>query len=314
MKNVDKKSISLRLKSISEEVEMELAHSLADRTGSHYLGGKPKPLGRNKRLAVTAVVVLLTVLLAIRIALSGAINWGVVGNFLFHRAILDGLVMTLELTALSMLIGVLLGIALAVMAISRYPAVSGASALYVWLFRGTPLLVQLIFWFNIALVFPVAGIGPWQFSMNTLVTPFAAALLGLGLNEGAYMAEIVRAGINSVDKGQSEAAYSVGLSGRQVMSHIVLPQALKVIIPPTANQTIGMLKNTSLVSVIAAQELLTKAEDIYARNFQVIELLIVASVWYLVLTTFASAFQFWLERRFGDSRAVEALAEVMTSR
>ncbi|MGE0008811.1 MAG: amino acid ABC transporter permease [Parvibaculaceae bacterium] len=260
---------------------------------------------------MTGIVILLAVLLAVRIAAAGAINWTVVGSFFFHPAILDGLVMTLELTALSMIVGVLLGIALAVMAISRYPAVSGASALYVWLFRGTPLLVQLIFWFNIALVFPVVGVGPWQVPINTLVTPFVAALLGLGLNEGAYMAEIVRAGINSVDRGQSEAAVSVGLNGRQVMSHIVLPQALKVIIPPTANQAIGMLKNTSLVSVIGAQELLTKTEDIYARNFQVIELLIVASLWYLVLTTVASGFQFWLERRFGDSRAIETVAGVL---
>ncbi|CDX56308.1 putative ABC-type amino acid transport system, permease component [Mesorhizobium plurifarium] len=275
-----------------------------------FLSGKPKPLGRGKRAIVTAVMVALVLALALRIVASGAINWPITFGFFFHPAILDGLVMTLELTALSMIVGVLLGIALAVMAISRYPAVSAASALYVWIFRGTPLLVQLIFWFNIALVFPVVGVGDWQVSINSLVTPFAAALLGLGLNEAAYMAEIVRAGIKSVDSGQSEAAVSVGLNRRQVMNSVILPQALKVIIPPTANQTIGMLKNTSLVSVIGAQELLTKTEDIYARNFQVIELLIVASLWYLVLTTVASAFQFWLERRFGDSRAVEVIAGV----
>jgi polar amino acid transport system permease protein len=275
-----------------------------------FLSGRPKPLGRGKRAVVTAVMVALVLALALRIVASGAINWPITFGFFFHPAILDGLVMTLELTALSMIVGVLLGIALAVMAISRYPAVSAASALYVWIFRGTPLLVQLIFWFNIALVFPVVGIGTWQVSINSLVTPFAAALLGLGLNEAAYMAEIVRAGIKSVDSGQSEAAVSVGLNRRQVMNSVVLPQALKVIIPPTANQTIGMLKNTSLVSVIGAQELLTKTEDIYARNFQVIELLIVASLWYLVLTTVASAVQFWLERRFGDSRAVEVIAGV----
>ena len=236
----------------------------------------------------------------VRIAASGAIDWPIVGRFMLHPAILDGLLMTLELTALAMIVGVALGILLAVMAVSRYPAVQAMSHLYVWVFRGTPLLVQLIFWFNIALVFPVVGIGAWQIPINTLVTPFAAALLGLGLNEAAYMAEIVRAGIGSVDKGQSEAGISVGMSEGQVMRHVVLPQALKVIIPPTANQTIGMLKNTSIVSVIGAQELLTKAQDIYARNFQVIELLIVASVWYLVMTTIASAFQFWLERRLGD--------------
>ena len=268
--------------------------------GALYLSGKPRPLGRGKRFAVTSVVAALAILLSVRIAASGAIDWPIVGSFMLHPAILDGLLMTLELTALAMIVGVLLGILLAVMAVSRYPAVQAASHLYVWVFRGTPLLVQLIFWFNIALVFPVVGIGPWQIPINTLVTPFAAALLGLGLNEAAYMAEIVRAGISSVDKGQSEAGISVGMSERQVMRHVVLPQALKVIIPPTANQTIGMLKNTSIVSVIGAQELLTKAQDIYARNFHVIELLIVASIWYLVMTTVASAFQFWLERRLGD--------------
>lgn len=267
------------------------------------LSGKPRALGRGKRLVVTGIVIALGLGLIIRIATSGAINWSVVWSFSFHAAILGGLWMTLELTALSMVIGVVLGTLLAVMAISRYPVVKAASGLYVWLFRGTPLLVQLIFWFNIALVFPVIGIGLWQIPINSLVTPFAAALLGLGLNEAAYMAEIVRAGINSVDKGQSEAAVSVGLTDTQVMSHIVLPQALKVITPPTANQTIGMLKNTSLVSVIGAQELLTKTEDIYARNFQVIELLIVASLWYLALTTVASGFQYWLEHHLGDGSA-----------
>ncbi|WP_370677925.1 amino acid ABC transporter permease [Pleomorphomonas sp. PLEO] len=269
-----------------------------------YLSGKPRALGRGKRIGITSIVVFAVAALAAYIMTSGAFNWTIIWAFLLHPAILSGLVMTLELTALSMIVGVLLGVALAVMAVSRYPAVSAASMLYVWMFRGTPLLVQLIFWFNIALVFPTVGFGGWSISVNMLVTPFMAALLGLGLNEAAYMSEIVRAGISSVDKGQREAAQSVGLGGGQVMAHIILPQALKVIIPPTANQTIGMLKNTSLVSVIGAQELLTKSEDIYARNFQVIELLIVASLWYLALTTIASGIQFWLERRFGDDRAI----------
>lgn len=278
----------------------EATHVAAGRAGPAFLSGKPRPLGRGRRLAVTVIVAALAALLSLRIAASGAIDWPVVASFLTHPAILDGLVMTLELTALAMIVGVALGILLAVMAVSRHPVIRAAAHLYVWVFRGTPLLVQLIFWFNIALVFPVLGIGPWQIPINSLVTPFAAALLGLGLNEAAYMAEIVRAGIGSVEKGQSEAGISTGMSEGQVMRHVVLPQALKVIIPPTANQTIGMLKNTSIVSVIGAQELLTKAQDIYARNFHVIELLIVASIWYLVLTTAASAVQFWLERRLGD--------------
>ncbi len=268
----------------------------------------PRKPGGRTRLVVSLLVLSIAAAVSIRIVTSGAIDWHVVRRFLFFPAVLHGLILTLELTAVSMAIGVAFGMLLAIMALSRYPVVSAASTLYVWLFRGTPLLVQLIFWFNIALVFPVVGFGHWQMSINRLITPMAASLLGLGLNEAAYMAEIVRAGINSVDRGQVEAARSVGLTDGQTMHHVVLPQAFKVVIPPTANQTIGMLKNTSLVSVIGAQELLTRAEDIYARNFQVVELLIVASLWYLALTTVASAVQYWLERRLGDSTWARPLA------
>ncbi|QWA11250.1 amino acid ABC transporter permease [Sodalis ligni] len=274
-----------------------------------YLSGKPRIPGRSKRLLITALVSVLLVLLIVRIAISGAIDWSVMASFFFHRAILDGLVMTLQLTVLSMLSGIILGTLLAVMSLSRYPIVNAAAMLYIWLFRGTPLLVQLIFWFNIALVFPVIGTGDWQISVNVLITPFVAAVLGLGLNEGAYMAEIVRAGLNAVDSGQTEAAHSIGLSRTKVMTLIVFPQALKIITPPTANQIIGMLKNTSLVSVIGAQELLTKSEDIYARNFHVIELLVVASIWYLILTTVASGLQYWLERHLDGKNTRNLLSE-----
>jgi polar amino acid transport system permease protein len=271
-----------------------------DGHGASAIVTPPRKPGTRSRLIVSLLGLLLTSGLVFRIATSGAIAWGVVKRFLFFPAILHGLCLTLELTAAAMLIGIAFGLLIAMMALSRYPVVFGASTLYVWLFRGTPLLVQLIFWFNIALVFPVVGFGHWQMSINRLITPMVASLLGLGLNEAAYMAEIIRAGLSSVDRGQVEAARSVGLTEGQAMRHVMLPQALKVVIPPTANQTIGMLKNTSLVSVIGAQELLTRAEDIYARNFQIVELLIVASLWYLVLTTVASAAQYALERRFGD--------------
>lgn len=274
-----------------------------------YISGKPRIPGGNKRLFITAVISILLLLLIIRIVISGAINWPVTTAFFFHPAILDGLVMTLQLTVLSMLAGIILGTLLATMSISRYRVVYGAAVLYIWLFRGTPLLVQLIFWFNIALVFPVVGFGSWQISVNALITPFIAAVLGLGLNEGAYMAEIVRAGLNAVDSGQTEAAHSLGLSRTKVMIHVVFPQALRIITPPTANQIIGMLKNTSLVSVIGAQELLTRSEDIYARNFHVIELLVVASIWYLILTTVASGLQYWLERHLEGKTTHNLLSE-----
>jgi polar amino acid transport system permease protein len=209
-----------------------------------------------------------------------------------------------------MVVGVALGVAAAVMQLSDSPVLRGAAGLYTWFFRGTPLLVQLIFWFNIGLVFPVIGIGvpfggpmlvEWQ--ANALITPFVAAALGLTINEGAYMAEIVRAGIRSVDPGQREAAEALGMSHRQILRRVVLPQAMRVIIPPTGNQFISMLKTTSMVSVIAGAELLTVAQRIYLGNFEVIALLVVASIWYVVLTSVASVGQHFLEKRFSRGEA-----------
>jgi polar amino acid transport system permease protein len=191
------------------------------------------------------------------------------------------------------------------MRLSPNPLVSGASWFYIYLFRGTPLLVQLLFWEFIAALYPTIAIGiPFgpafiHANANTLITPFAAAILGLALNEGAYMAEIVRAGIISVGEGQTEAAMSLGMTRLQTMRRIVLPQAMRVIVPPTGNETISMLKNTSLVSVIGYAELLYEAQQIYAATYQTIPLLIVASIWYLVLTSVSYVGQYFIERRFG---------------
>jgi polar amino acid transport system permease protein len=197
---------------------------------------------------------------------------------------------------------------------SPNPIVSGASWLYIYFFRGTPLLVQIVFWFNISALFPKIDLGvPFGPSFihlngNSVITTFVAALLALGLNEGAYMAEIVRAGIISVDEGQTEAAASLGMSRLAIMRHIVLPQAMRVILPPTGNETISMLKNTSLVSTIAFAELFYETQQIYGANFQTIPLLIVASLWYLVLTSVAYVGQYFIERRAGRgfSRAEQA--------
>jgi polar amino acid transport system permease protein len=233
-------------------------------------------------------------------------QWGIVGQYLISSRILHGLVTTLVLTAISMAIGIALGVVLAIMRLSTNPLVSGASWIYIWLFRGTPVLVQLLFWSFISAVysritFGVPFGGPVLFggSANAVITPFVAAILGLGLNEGAYMAEIVRAGILSVDEGQSEAAQAVGMTRLQTLRRIVLPQAMRVIIPPTGNETISMLKTSSLVSVIPYTELLYSAELIYAQNFKQIPLLVVASIWYLVFTTLLSIGQYFLERRYG---------------
>lgn len=233
-------------------------------------------------------------------------EWSVVGEYFFSVRVLQGLLLTLELTVISMAIGVALGVLLAVMRLSHNPLVSGASWFYIWLFRGTPVLVQILFWFNITALYPNIGIGSWSFDANNLITPFIAAILALGLNEGAYMAEIVRAGILSVDEGQSEAGAALGMSRLQVMRRVVLPQAMRVIVPPTGNEAISMLKTTSLVSVIAVTDLLYSVQLIYAANYRTIPLLLVASIWYLMVTTVLSIGQFYIERHFGRSATRKA--------
>jgi len=236
-------------------------------------------------------------------------GWPVVGQYFASTQVLNGLLVTIELTVIAMAIGVVGGIILAVMRMSPNPLVGGVSWLYIWFFRGTPLLVQLLFWFNLAALFPRLGLGvPFgpQFvsgSANSFITAFVAAILGLGLNEAAYMAEIVRAGFLSVDEGQTEAAHALGMSRMQTMRRVVLPQAMRVIIPPTGNETISMLKNTSLVSVLAVSDLLYAVQLIYSRNYQTVPLLIVASLWYLIMTTVLTIGQYYVERHYSRGSA-----------
>jgi polar amino acid transport system permease protein len=240
------------------------------------------------------------------VATNPRFGWGTVGHYLFSSRILHGLLVTLELTAVSMVIGIVLGIVLAVMRLSPNPLVAGASGFYIWFFRGTPVLVQILFWSFISALYPKISLGiPFggpefvHANANTLITPFLAAILALGLNEAAYMAEIVRAGIISVDEGQNDAASALGMTRLQTMRRIVLPQAMRVIIPPTGNETISMLKTTSLVSVIAYPELLYSAQLIYAVNYLQIPLLLTACIWYLVVTSILSVGQFYIERHYG---------------
>ena len=263
------------------------------------------PVRRPGRWVAAALILLFAASLIHSVATNKQLEWHVVGEFLFDHRILDGVVMTIELTVSAMTMGVLLGVVLAVMRLSPNPLVSGASWLYIWFFRATPVLVQLLFWYNIAAIYPSISLGiPFvgvEFvhgSANTVVTTFVAALLGLGLNEGAYMAEIVRAGIISVGEGQTDAALSLGMSRLQIMRRIVLPQAMRVIIPPTGNETISMLKTSSLASVITLTELLLASENIYAVNFKPIQLLIVASIWYAVMTSLLYIGQYYLERHY----------------
>jgi len=236
--------------------------------------------------------------------------WHEVGSFLFDSRIIHGARLTVELTVACMALGIVLGVILAVMRLSPNPLVSGGSWLYIWFFRGTPVLVQLLFWYNVAALYPKFNLGiPFgpafiHADANTLIKPFIAVLLGLGLNEGAYMAEIVRAGIISVDEGQNDAAAALGLTRLQTMRRIVLPQAMRVIIPPTGNETISMLKTTSLAYVIAYTELTGTAQIIYSQNYETIQLLIVISAWYLLLTSVLYVGQYYLERYYarGSSR------------
>ncbi|MFG1958336.1 amino acid ABC transporter permease [Nonomuraea sp. NPDC049028] len=231
-------------------------------------------------------------------------EWKVVGEYLFSPAVLTGLGTTLLLTVLAMVVGVAGGIVLAVLRMSPNPLLAALSAFYIWVFRGVPLLVQLLFWYFLSAVVPTIGLGvPWgptfvEFDTNMIITQLTAAVLGLGLHEAAYMGEIVRAGITSVDPGQTEAAHALGLTRFQTLRKIILPQAMRVIIPPTGNQVVSMLKTTSLVFAIAVPELLTSIQGIYSRNFQQVALLTVACFWYLVATTVLNAGQHYIERRF----------------
>ncbi len=254
---------------------------------------------------VAAVVVLaIAAEIVGTIVTAPGLHWDVVTHYLFQGYILGGVLLTLELTVISMLIGVGLGVLLAVMRLSPNPVVSSISWLYIWFFRGTPVLVQIFFWFNLNTVIQFIGIGipftniGWRVGTNTLIPNVVAAILGLGLNEAAYMAEIIRAGIISVDQGQTEAAHALGMRRLLVMRRIVLPQAMRVIIPPTGNETISMLKTTSLASIATVTELFTRSEQIASANFRIIELIFVASIWYLFMTSVLTFGQYYVERYF----------------
>jgi polar amino acid transport system permease protein len=268
------------------------------------------PVRHPGRWIAVAVIAVLVAMLVHSFLTNPNFGWDVVGRYLFSDPVLRGLRNTLVLTVLSMAIGIIGGVLLAVMRLSPNPVLAGSAAVYVWLFRGTPLITQLIFWNFLASLYPRLGLGipfgPTFVSVdtNTVISVFTAALLGLGLNEAAYMAEIVRGGIQSVDHGQSEAAGALGLSRTQTLRRIVLPQAMRVIVPPTGNETISMLKTTSLVVVIAYFELTVAVQTIYSRTFETIPLLIVAALWYLALTSVLSIGQMFIERRFGRGFAI----------
>ncbi len=262
------------------------------------------PVRHRGRWVAAIVILVLAAQFVHWLVTDTALHWDVVRQYLFSSPILTGVANTIKLTVIAMLMGVVLGVILAIMRLSKNPIVSGVAWLYIWFFRGTPVLVQLIFWFNLPTVLRSISVGipfgPSWFPHDPkdLITALIAVCLGLGLNEAAYMAEIARAGILSVDEGQVEAASALGMTRLQAMRRIVLPQAMRVIIPPTGNETISMLKTTSLAVFVSYNELLGSATNIYSRTYQVIPLLIVASLWYLFLTSILTFGQFYLERYF----------------
>ena len=280
------------------------AITLAD--GFPNLAGLPtaRRLHWGRWLAAAAIVVVLG--LIGRAFAEGQIEWAYVGRFLTVPVIVNGIVNTMVMAVLAMALGIALGILIAVMRLSPNPLLRTVASGYTWLFRGTPVILQLLLWFNLALVFPTIGIpGIWSGRAVDVMTPFLAALLGLGINQGAYTSEVMRAGMLSVDTGQYEAASAIGMSRMKAMRRIILPQAMRVVVPPLGNEFIGMVKSTSLASVIQYPEVLHAAENIYYANSRVIELLIVAGLWYLLVVSILTPLQMLLERYFarGTSRA-----------
>lgn len=241
-----------------------------------------------------------------------AYDWPVVAKYVFDVRVIEAAFNTLQLTVYSMIIGIVLGIILAVMRLSPNPIFKSVAWVYLWIFRGTPVYVQLVFWGLLAVIYQSIDIGlpfmhPWiSFKTTAALNAFTLAIIGLALNEAAYMAEIVRAGILSVDKGQEEASKALGMSWGQTMRRVTIPQAMRIIIPPTGNDVISMLKTTSLVTAVPyAFDLYTRTRDIASETFNPIPLLIVASIWYLFFTSILMIGQYYLEKRFARGTGMQ---------
>ncbi|HZB50981.1 MAG TPA: amino acid ABC transporter permease [Mycobacteriales bacterium] len=274
---------------------------------------KAIPVRHPGRWVAIAALAVLAAMLVNSLVTNPRFRWDTVGRYLFDQRVVEGVRNTLILTVVAMLAGVTLGIVLAVMRLSPNPVLSSVAWLYLWIFRGTPVYTQLVFWGLIGVLYPKIGFGiPFgpefvTFATPELIGPFVAALLGLALNEAAYMAEIVRAGILSVGEGQIEAASALGMKRGLLMRRVVLPQAMRVIIPPTGNETISMLKTTSLVVAVPyTLDLYSRTRDVSIRLFQPVPMLIVAGIWYLAITSVLMVGQYYLERHYarGSQRAL----------
>jgi len=287
--------------------------TIETRDGSSVVLNDPVPVRRPWRRVSTIAVVLIALMIVNSAATNANFRWDVVGLYLFDPQILRGVTWTLLLTVLAMMVAIAMAMTLVFMRESGNPLLQGLSWLWVWFFRGTPVYTQLVFWGLISVLYPRLGIalpfGQDILSVRTadVLTPGVAAILGLGLNESAYLAEIFRAGFRSVEKGQREAAESIGMRRMALLRRIILPQAMRVIIPPTGNETIGMLKTTSLVLAVPfAYDLTFVANTVSNRLYLPIPLLVVAAFWYLAITSVLMIGQHFLERHFG--RGIDVLA------
>lgn len=265
-----------------------------------------KPVPRPGRWISAVIVAIFALLLAKGFITNDNYQWDVVGKWLFSKTIVSGVVYTLILTVIAMVIGTILAITFAIMRQSVNPVLRWVATAYIWFFRGTPIYTQLIFWSLLPTLYPQIELGipfapPFvSFDTATYFTPFWMAFVGLGLNEGAYLAEIIRAGLLSVDKGQWEAATALGMPQSMIFRRIILPQAMRVIVPPIGNETISMLKTTSLVSAIPFTLELTFVASTKGQSlFQPVPLLIAAALWYLFITSILMWIQAHIERYFG---------------
>lgn len=282
---------------------------------------KPFPKGR---VAAWIVTLAIAAYFAWSVANNENFGWHVVGQYFFDPVVISGLYVSLGLTVVAMVIGIALGLLLAIARLSKDTLASTLASLFIWFFRGTPLLVQLIFWYNLSTLFPTISIGiPFgptfvSWDTNSVISPMTAAIAGLALNEAAYMAEIIRGGLLSVDRGQFETAEAFGMTRIRALRRIIIPQAMRSIVPPTGNQLISMIKATSLVSVIAMADLLYSVQSIYNRTFEVVPMLLVAVIWYLLITSVLNIGQSYIEhyysrsdRRSGAAKAAKESAPTL---
>jgi len=276
---------------------------------------------RTGRLVLWMAVLLIAANFLWIVAHNENFGWPVVAAYFFDPTVISGLYVSLGLTVIAMAIGIVLGLGLAIARLSNDRLAKSLASLFIWFFRGTPLLVQLIFWYNLSTLFPELSIaipfGPtlasWE--TNSVITPMTAAIVGLALNEAAYMAEIIRGGLLSVDRGQFETAEAFGMTKGRALWRIIIPQAMRSIVPPTGNQLISMIKATSLVSVIAMADLLYSVQSIYNRTFEIVPMLLVAVLWYLFITSILNLGQSYIEAYYGRSerrnKAVAAKSETL---